>query len=114
MLTAREHNACQSDLVHRSNSLSDYSECVVADLAIGNDVIGSDKIEIIDLFTGHKFADINCAGAFEGNAFEFLLIKFEIAVLADLVALNDVLLGTSLPVSASTLRYLILCPVFLL
>src|SRR4051794_32843131 len=93
MLTAREHNAGQSDLVHGSNGLSDYGERVVADLAIRDDVIGSDDVEIINFFPRNKFAYVNCAGAFEGNAFKFLLIKFEIAVLAELVALNNVLLG---------------------
>src|SRR4051794_1876150 len=93
MLAAREHNACQSDLIHRPNGFSDYSERVVADLAIRDDVIGTDDVEIIDFFPRNKFAYVNCAGAFEGNAFKFFLIKFEIAVLAELVALNNVLLG---------------------
>src|SRR4051812_5932654 len=92
MLTAREHNARQSDLIHRPNGLSDYSERIVADLAIRDDVIGSDEIEIIDFFTRYKFAHVNCASAFQRNAFKFLLIKFEIAVLTDLIALDDFLL----------------------
>src|SRR3954462_9740423 len=91
MLAARQHKACQSDLVHGSNGLSDYGERVVADLAIRDDVIGTDEIEIIDFVTRYKFADFNGAGAFEGNALKFLLVKFEIAVLTHLVPLNDVL-----------------------
>jgi hypothetical protein len=49
MLAFGQHHAENRDLVERTNGFPDHGVGVVADLAVGNDVIGPDELEVVDL-----------------------------------------------------------------
>ena len=81
------------DLVERSDGFADHGVGVMADLAIRHDVVGADQIEIVDLAARHELVDLDGAGGFKRDVFEFVLGDFEIAVGIDLVAFDDVFGG---------------------
>jgi hypothetical protein len=65
----------------------------VPSLAIWHDIVGTDEIKVIDLCTRYKLVNLNCASGFERNVLQLVFGHFEIAVLIDLVALDDVFIG---------------------
>jgi hypothetical protein len=76
----------------------------VADLAFGDDVIGADQVELVDVRLRYEFVDVDGPGALERDVVELVLVDGDVGVGVDLVALDDV--ETSSPLSASTLAYL--------
>src|SRR5262249_31309300 len=61
-------------------------------------------------FLRHEFVDLDCALALDRHRFKLIGLDLDILPFADLVAFDDI----GRPVSASTLRYLIRLPIFLL
>jgi len=85
----------------------------MADLAVGNEVIRPNNVEIVDLGAWNELIDVDRPCGLQGDVFELVLCDLEIGVAVDLVALDAVFVCDSWPVSASTFKYRIRCPVFL-
>ena len=66
---------------------------VMTGLAVRNDVVGADQIQIIDLCARHKLVNLDGAGRIECDVLQLVLGHFEIAVLIDLIAFDDVFIG---------------------
>jgi len=90
VLAGGKHNAADRDLVHAADGLADHREGVVADLAVGNEVIGADQIAAVDLAARHEFVDLDGAGRIQRDVVELFLGDLDIGVGVDLVALHDV------------------------
>jgi hypothetical protein len=84
----------------------------VADPAVGPQIVGPDQIAGIDLIALDELVDLDSARGFQRQFLELFLRDFDERVGIDLVSLDDVLVGTSSAVSASTLAYLMRWPVF--
>src|SRR5262249_23961337 len=114
MLARREHYFAKGDHSLSLYSLSDHSKRLLPNLAIGDDVVRTVQIEFVDLFLRHELVDFDRALARDGDCLKLLGVELDICAFADLVALMIFSESTSSPVSASTLRYLMRCPVSLL
>jgi hypothetical protein len=93
VLSVGQHHPSDRDLVHLSDGFADDGKCVVADLAVGTEIIGSDQISRIDLAAVNELVDLYCARRFQGHVLEFILRHLDEGVRIDLVAFNDVLVG---------------------
>jgi hypothetical protein len=93
MLAVRQHDAGDSHLVEGADRLADHSVGVVADLAVGDKIIGTHEVEVINFAAGHELIDLDGAGGFERDVFQLVLGHLKILVCIDLVALDDVLTG---------------------
>jgi hypothetical protein len=100
-------------LVHGPDRFADDGIGVVSDLAIGDDLIGPHEIELIDFRSRDEFVDVDRPGAFQRNVLKLILVDGDIGVGVDFVLMMSSE-GTSSPVSASTLVYLMRWPVCLL
>jgi hypothetical protein len=63
---------------------------VMADLAVGRQIIGAHKIQIVDLGARHELVNLDRACGFQRNVLELVFRHFKIAIGIDLVALDDV------------------------
>src|SRR5262249_25990078 len=66
---------------------------VVADLAVGHEVIGADHIAAVDVAARHEFVDLDGAGRLQRDVVELVLGHLDIGVGIDLVAFDNVLVG---------------------
>jgi hypothetical protein len=76
-----------------ADGLADHREGVVADLAVGHEIIGADQIARIDLGAVDELVDLDGARRFQRDVLEFFLRHLDEGVGVDLVALHDVLVG---------------------
>ena len=53
-----EYHPSDGDLVHLTDGLADHREGVVADLAVGHQIIGTDQIAVVDIGLGTKLVDL--------------------------------------------------------
>src|SRR4029077_8200844 len=90
MLAIGEHHARERYLVQGADSLADHRKAAVADLAERHAIIGAYEVKVVDLSAGDKLIDLDGAGGFERNIFQFILGNFEVAVFVDLISLDDV------------------------
>ena len=93
MLAVGEDDPSDRDLVHLADGLADHRECVMADLAVGPQVVGPDEVAGVDLVAVDELVDLNGAGGFQCNVFELLLRDLNEGVFVERVALDDVLVG---------------------
>jgi hypothetical protein len=84
------------------------------DVAVRHDVIGIAEIELVNVLLWNELVDFEGVLAVDGDGFELFWVELDVLALPYLIALDDVLLCTSSPVSASILRYLTRLPVSLL
>ena len=62
VLAVGEDDARDCDLVHRADGLADHGEGIVADLAIGDDVVWPHQVQLVDVGLRHEFVDVDgCA-----------------------------------------------------
>ena len=73
MLAVSKHHAGERDLVERADGLSDHGKGVMANLAVWHNVIGTDQIKIVDLAARHELVDLDGAGQFQRDVFQFVL-----------------------------------------
>jgi hypothetical protein len=112
VLAVGQHDTPDRYLVHLPDGLADDGEGVVSYLAVRKQIVGADQVARIDLAAVDEFVDFDGPGRFQRHVLEFVLRHLDEGIGVDLVALDDVLVGTSSPVSASTLAYLMRWPVF--
>ena len=93
VLAVGQHHAADRDLVHGADGLADHREGVVADLAVGHEIIGADQIAVVDLGLRHELVDLDRVGRFQRDVVELFLADLDVGVGVDLVALDDVLVG---------------------
>ena len=93
VLAVGQHHAADRDLVHAADGFADHREGVMADLAVGHEVIGPDQIAVVDIGLRHELVDLDGAGGFQRDVVEFVLGDLDIGVGIDLVALHDVVGG---------------------
>jgi hypothetical protein len=58
VLAVRQHHATDRDLVHFADGFSDHGERIVADLAVGAKVIGTDQVARVDLRLFNELVDV--------------------------------------------------------
>ncbi len=114
MLAAGENHAAERYLVHGSNGFADHGIGVVADFAVGDDVVRPNQVQVIDLAARNKLVDLNGAGRLHRDIFELVLADLKVPVGIDLVALDNVLGGDLIAGVSVDLLHLIRWPVFLL
>src|SRR5664280_3416209 len=90
MFAVRENNARKSNLVHRLDGVADHGIRVMAHLAVRNDVIRPNKVQIVDICTRNEFVDIDRPGRLQRDVVEFVFSDLDIAVVVDLVALHNI------------------------
>ena len=88
-----KHHAADRDLVHAADGLADHREGVMADLAVGHEIIGADQITVVDVGLRHELVDLDRVGRVQRDVVEFVLGDLDVGVGVDLVALDDVLVG---------------------
>jgi hypothetical protein len=93
VLAVGQHHPADRHLVHLADGLADHREGIVADLAVGPQVIGADKVARINLLAIDELVDLDGAGRFKRDVLEFFLRHFDEGVGIDLVALDDVFVG---------------------
>jgi hypothetical protein len=93
MLAVGEDDAGKRYLVERADRLADHGNGIVADFSIRHDVIGSDQIEVVNLAPRHELVDFDGASGLERDVLQLVLGNLQVAVLVDLVALDDVFIG---------------------
>ena len=93
VLTVGQHHATDRDLVHLADGFADHREGVVADLAVGSQVVGTDQIARIDLASVDELVDLDGARRFQRDVLELLLGHLDEGVGVERVALDDVLVG---------------------
>ena len=76
----------------------------MANLAIGDDVIGPHEIQVIDLGGGNKLVNFDGSSGFERDILQLVLRDFQVGIRVDLVALDDVFVRDLVAGFASTLR----------
>src|ERR1035437_8751060 len=62
----------------------------MAYLAVRNDVIRPNKVQIVDICTRNEFVDIDRPGRLQRDVVEFVFGDLDIAVVVDLVALHNI------------------------
>ena len=85
-----------------SHRLADDREGVLADLVVGNDVVRSVEVALVDVRQRDELVDLDGVAAIDLKRFELLVLDSDVDVLLDLIALDDVGRLTSSPVSPST------------
>jgi hypothetical protein len=75
---------------------TNHCEGLPADLALGGDKVRGAPIELIDLVPWHELVDLYRVRAPDRNSLQFIVIYLDVVALADLVALDDVLLTNRL------------------
>ena len=88
-----KHHAADRNLVHVADGFADHRKGVVADLAVGHQIIGPDQIAVVDIRLRYEFVDLDGSGRFQRDVVEFLFGHLDIGVGIDLVALHDVVGG---------------------
>jgi hypothetical protein len=83
VLAAGQHHPPDGDLVHLTNGLADHCEGIMADFAVGPQVVRADDVAWINLV-------LDGAGGFQGDVFEFFLGDLHVGVGVDLEGLDDV------------------------
>ena len=68
-----QHHAADRDLVHAADGFADHGEGVVADLAVGDEIVGTDQIAVVDVGLGHEFVDLDGVGRLQRDVLEFIL-----------------------------------------
>src|SRR6202048_1975644 len=63
---------------------------MLTDLSVRGNVIGIVQVQFVDLLPRNELVDVDRALALNRDGFELLGIKFDIVVLADFVALDDI------------------------
>ena len=63
VLAVGEDDARDCDLVHRADGLADHGEGIVADLAIGDDVVWPHQVQLVVVGLRHEFVDVDGARA---------------------------------------------------
>jgi hypothetical protein len=76
--------------VHLADGLADHGERVVADLAVGPQIVGADQVARVDLAAVDELVDLDGARGFQRDVLEFFLADFDVGVGVDLEALDDV------------------------
>ena len=90
MLAVGQHHAADRDLVHAPDGFADHRKRIMADLAVGDEIIGTDQIAVVDIGLGHELVDLDGMGRFQRDVVELLLRDLDVGVGVDLVALHDV------------------------
>jgi hypothetical protein len=75
MLAVRQHDAGNRHLVERADCFADHGISVVADLAVGDKIVGPHQVEIVDLAARHDLVDVDGACGFERDILEFVITK---------------------------------------
>jgi hypothetical protein len=91
VLAVGQHDPPDRDLVHRSNGLPDHCESVVADLAVGPQVVGTDQVAGVDLIALDEFVDLDGAGGFQRELVQLFLADLDEVVFVERIGLDDVL-----------------------
>jgi hypothetical protein len=77
VFAVRQHNPPDCDLVHLADSLPDHREGVMADLAVGPQVVGSDQVTGIDLLALDELVDFDGAGRLQRELVQFYLAHLD-------------------------------------
>jgi hypothetical protein len=90
MLARCEYHSPERDHTFLLDRLASYSVSLLANLAIGRDVVRIVQIEIVDLGSRYELIDLDCMPAFDRYCLEFFLGNFDVLSLADLIAHDDI------------------------
>ena len=90
MLARREDDLAERHHAFLADGLADDGERLLADVAVGHDVIRVVEIELVDFLFRHELVDLDDALALDRDRLELLGVELDILALADLVALDDV------------------------
>jgi hypothetical protein len=91
-----EHDMAERDHAFLPDRLTDHGEGLPADLPVGGDVVRNVPIKFVDLTPRHELVDLDRVRASDRDALQFIASYFDVATLADLVALDDVLVADGL------------------
>ena len=73
MLAVGQHHAPDGELVHFAEGFADDCESVMADLAIGSEVVGTDQVAWIDLASIDELVDLDGSRRVQRDVFELVL-----------------------------------------
>jgi hypothetical protein len=78
------------EFIEVSISLFCRTKRLLADLAVGYDVIRITHIDFVDLRLGDELVNFDCALTLDGNRLKFFGVELDVFALSDFVALDDV------------------------
>src|SRR5262249_48707402 len=90
VLARRENNPPERYHSLLADRLANDRECLFADLAVGNEIVGTIEIQLVDFFLRHELVDLDCALALDGDRLKLFGLNLDILAFANLVALDDV------------------------
>jgi hypothetical protein len=90
VLAVGQHDPTDRDLVHLSDGFPDHREGVVADLAVGPQVVRTDQVTGVDLLALDKLVDFDGARGFQRELLKLLLGHLDELILVEHVALDDI------------------------
>jgi hypothetical protein len=111
-LATIEDDARDPDSPGSLHRLANDREGLLADLGIGHEVMRGVVPDPADRRPGREGLDIDRPGAFQRDGIEFVIVQHDVFVIALGIAFDLVVIGTGLPVTASTNRLWIRFPVF--
>jgi hypothetical protein len=77
--------------VHAADGFTDHGVGVVTDLAVRNEIVGADRVALVDVGLRHELVDLYGPGGLQRNALELVLRHLDVGVLIDRKPLHDVL-----------------------
>ncbi len=81
MLARGEHHLAERHHAFLADRLADHGKGLLADFAVGHDVIGIAQIELVDLAARHEFFDVDDVLALDGDGFELFRLELDIFAL---------------------------------
>ena len=87
-LAAGEDHAGNARLALVAHGVADDGESLLGDLVVRGDVVGRLEIALVDLLARHEALDVDRVGALDLDRVELLVLDEDVGALADLVALD--------------------------
>ena len=88
VLAGRQHHAAERHHALLPDGVADDTECLLTGLAIGDDVVGTVDVEIVDLIAWNELVDADDTGRLNIDRLEVLVGDLDVTV-ARLLALHD-------------------------